>query len=82
VLQIYESIKGCLNVEQVQKVTRADRRFQMIPWCLVKRRARPEDEILRALINVAEAMVWLHGKNLMHRDTSWRNVLRNVSGTN
>ena len=68
VRQIYESIKGCPNAEQVQKVNTADHRFQMTPRCLLKRRARPEDELLRALINVAEAVVWLHGKSLMHRD--------------
>jgi hypothetical protein len=29
--QIYESIKDCPNVEQVEKIYKADRRFQMIP---------------------------------------------------
>ncbi|KAG0561143.1 hypothetical protein KC19_9G041100 [Ceratodon purpureus] len=80
--QIYESIKDCPNAEQVQKIYKADRRFQMIPRCLVQSRARSEDELLKALINVAEALVWLHGRNLMHRDITWRNVLRNISGTN
>ncbi|XP_024366588.1 crinkler effector protein 8 isoform X1 [Physcomitrium patens] len=82
VYQIYKSIKDCPNAEQVLKINAADRRFRMIPRCLVKSRARPEDELLKALINVAEALVWLHGKNLMHRDITWRNVLRNTSGTN
>uniref|UniRef100_A0A7I4CX07 Protein kinase domain-containing protein n=1 Tax=Physcomitrium patens TaxID=3218 RepID=A0A7I4CX07_PHYPA len=79
VYQIYKSIKDCPNAEQVLKINAADRRFRMIPRCLVKSRARPEDELLKALINVAEALVWLHGKNLMHRDITWRNVLRNTS---
>lgn len=64
--QIYESIKDCPNAEQVQKINATERRFRMIPRCLVKSRVRPEDELLKALINVAEALVWLHGKNLMH----------------
>jgi hypothetical protein len=77
--QIYESIKDCPNAEQVQKINKDDRKFRMIPRCLVKSRARSENELLKALTNVAEALVWLHGKNLMHRDITWRNVLRNVS---
>lgn len=80
--QIYKSIKGCPNAEQVEKINNVDRRFRMIPRCFVESRARPEDELLKALINVAEALVWLHGRNLMHRDITWRNVLRNISGTN
>jgi serine/threonine protein kinase len=48
----------------------------------VKNQVRSEDELLKALTNVAETLVWLHGKNLMHRDITWQNVLRNSSGTN
>jgi serine/threonine protein kinase len=54
----------------------------MIPRCLVKSQVRREDELLEALTNVAETLVWLHGKNLMHRDITWQNVHKNTSGTN
>ena len=48
----------------------------------MKSQVRREDELLIALTNVEKTLVWLHGKNLMHRDIAWQNVLRNASGTN
>jgi len=77
VLQICGCIRQCphtecLHTEHAVSSSKFSILFQ--PHCSHVQRARPESELVKALINVVEALVWLHGKSWMHCDIQWPNI--------
>jgi hypothetical protein len=77
VLQICGCIRQCphtecLHTEHAVSSSKFSILFQ--PHCSHVQRARPESELVKALINVIEALVWLHGKSWMHCDIQWPNI--------
>ncbi len=72
VLQICGRIHQCPHTEHAVSSSKFSRLFQ--PHCSHVQRARPESELVKALINVVEALVWLHGKSWMHCDIRWPNI--------
>lgn len=78
VVEVYDLIRGCPNSEQVVSSSRkdgADRWHSIVfqPRCRLQR-ARSESELVKALVCVAKALVWLHERSIMHRDIRWSNI--------
>jgi serine/threonine protein kinase len=71
-LQIYESIQECPHIEHpVSYESIVENRLHSIifqPRCNPLQRAQPESELVKALIDVVEALIWLHMRSWMHRD--------------
>ncbi len=77
VLQIYGRIRQCPHTEcPLTEHAVSSSKFSILfqPHCSHVQRARPESELVKVLINVVEALVWLHGKSWMHCDVWWPNI--------
>ena len=74
VIAIYEATSSCPNVELLLHRRDLDRTI-VVQRAVV---AKPNniDELIACIRCLCEALQWLHGKGLMHRDIRWENVLR------
>ncbi|XP_024523645.1 uncharacterized protein LOC9648457 [Selaginella moellendorffii] len=83
VFNIYEAIKDVPRVEicTTQRIIQARKRNRSLDYSLTfvprvtfRQRARPLNNLLPALVQVAKTLNELHNRGWVHRDVHWRNI--------